>query len=159
MYFCFSIFQPLSLSPGRDFKGHHFKFKKKKSQRKIHVNTHVAFHRGELRAAGVAPSAFIPLKRVQQFQHLAGVALILLSRNGYSESKTSYKPQSIQKKCWYTGVEKGIMKIIQSSRFKWFLLECHNSYFVRFGNLYLHPWEKRKLKSHLCKYITERNIQ
>jgi len=93
------FFSLLNLSPGRDFKGHHFQLKKKKkSQRKIHVNTNVAFHRGELRAAGVAPTAFIQPTQVQQFQHLAGAGLILLSRNSYSKSKTAYKPQSLYRK-------------------------------------------------------------
>lgn len=49
IFFSLSLSNSLSLSPGRDFKGHHFQLKKK-SQRKIHVNTNVAFHRAELRA-------------------------------------------------------------------------------------------------------------
>lgn len=96
--FFFPLSTSLSLFPGRGFKGRHFQLKKKKSQRKIHVNTNVAFHRGEPRAAGVAPTAFIQPKRVQQFQHLAGAGLILLSRNGYSKSKTAYMPQSLYRK-------------------------------------------------------------
>lgn len=97
--FFFPLSTSLSLSPGRGFKGHHFQLKKKKkSQRKIHVNTNVAFHRGEPRAAGVAPTSFIQPERVQHFQHLAGAGLILLSRNGYSKSRTAYMPQSLYKK-------------------------------------------------------------